>query len=74
MNLFIWTLLGLCSIAVGVKDLKVTKTVQSKIAGAALAEKGKFPHHVAIAEHNIFLGSGSLIALNWVLTVNMEII
>lgn len=69
MNLIVWSLFALCSYADAAHVRAPNKRLQSKIAGSAFAEKGKFPYYVAIAYHKKHIGGGSLIAFNWVLTV-----
>lgn len=45
------------------------KKVSSKIAGGDIAVEGDFPYHVVLSNRNLYLGGGSLIKPDWVLTV-----
>lgn len=52
-------------------NVPLKKSVQRKIDNGDIANPGDFPYHVAIHTENELLGSGSLIASDWVLTVNL---
>lgn len=48
------------------------RRLQPKIDAGENAETGRFPYHVAINYQKKLLGSGSLIAADWILTVRIE--
>lgn len=52
---------------------KSDKKIQNKIANADFANKTDAPYHVVLAARQIFLGSGTLIKPDWVLTVNFSL-